>query len=424
MADLMAQERACDRTSDNSKQRDLFPKARAIENGGLFMQTGAMERGGFKKGETKQTDLFPKVCARESGGDLFAEARARAGAAVQLLFCPCGHAGEALSALLPYGKAALVIDEAVPPQAAERVRIALKKFRPACAVIGGDFTQLFSLADDIRAAVGIGPRGIAGARFFATLRGAFSLLIPTDTAAEGLFAPFAPPPWQGYPLAPADMILADAALLQEAPALACFAGVCAEEAAIGSAFGKKEEEAPFRAIADAFAAAESAEEQFSASAAFALEVQGRVPFACLGAAKLCPRPQLPALAAYFARRFLYLFEKAEIRPFFVADYPARIWRAARESGLSAKAVARNVHIPRGAESFALAERFLEVRARLAASAELLCRTLPAQPAPADGLFARLYDLSAELSPRLSAAVLERELGLLPTPPLAAPPVSV
>ena len=52
MADLMAQERACDRTSDNSKQRDLFPKARAIENGGLFMQTGAMESGGFKKGET------------------------------------------------------------------------------------------------------------------------------------------------------------------------------------------------------------------------------------------------------------------------------------------------------------------------------------------------------------------------------------
>lgn len=117
MADLMAQERACDRTSDNSKQRDLFPKARAIENGGLFMQTGAMERGGFKKGETKQTDLFPKACARESGADLFAEARARAGAAVQLLFCPCGHAGEALSALLPYGKAALVIDEAVPPPA-------------------------------------------------------------------------------------------------------------------------------------------------------------------------------------------------------------------------------------------------------------------------------------------------------------------
>ena len=205
MADPMAQERACDRTSDNSKQSDLFTGACAREN------------GGFKKGETKQADLFPKSRARENGGDLFAEARARAGAAGQLLFCPCGHAGEALSALLPYGKAALVIDEAVPPQAAERVRVALKKFRPACAVIGGDFTQLFSLADDIRAAVGIGPRGIAGARFFATLRGAFSLLIPTDTAAEGLFAPFAPPPWQGYPLAPADMILADAALHASEP---------------------------------------------------------------------------------------------------------------------------------------------------------------------------------------------------------------
>lgn len=392
MADPMAQECACARTSDSFEQRGLFSEART----------------------------------RGNGVDLFAEARARAGAAVQLLFCPCDHAGEALSALLPYGKAALIIDEAVPKPSAERVRLALKKFRPACAVIGGDaaFTQLFSLADDIRAAVGIGPRGIAGARFFATLRGAFSLLIPTDTAAEGLFEPFAPPPWQGYPLAPADMVLADAALLQEAPALACFADVCAEEAAIGGAFGKREEEAPLRAIADAFAAAESEEEKFSASAAFALEVQGRAPFACLGAAKLCPRPQLPALAAYFARRFLYLFGRAEIRPFFVADYPARIWRAARESGLSAKAVARNVHIPRGAESFALAERFLEVRARLAASAELLCRTLPAQPAPADDLFARLYDLSAELSPRLSAAVLERELGLLPTPPLAAPPVFV
>ena len=160
MADLMAQERACDRTSDNSKQTDLFPKARAREN------------GGFKKDETKQADLF-------------AEARARAGAAVQLLFCPCDHAGEALSALLPYGKAALVIDEAIPPQAAERVRVALKKFRPACAVIGGDFTQLFSLPDDIRAAVGIGPRGIAGARFLLPYAAPFPFSSPPIRRRKG-----------------------------------------------------------------------------------------------------------------------------------------------------------------------------------------------------------------------------------------------
>ena len=100
------------------------------------------------------------------------------------------------------------------------------------------------------------------------------------------------------------MILADAALLQETPALACFAGVCAEEAAIGSAFGKKEEEAPFRAIAEAFAAAESAEEQFSASAAFALEVQGARPLRLPGGGKAVPParsfpPSPPILPAAF-----------------------------------------------------------------------------------------------------------------------------
>lgn len=353
--------------------------------------------------------------------ELFAAACRHAGVQAQLVSRPCSEAGEVLSALLPFGRAALIVDEAVPAETAERVRTSLKSYRPSCAIVGaGDgFTGLFSLPDDIRAAVGVGPRGIAAARFFATLRGAFSLLIPTDTAAESLFAEAAPPPWQGYPLAVPDAVLADGALLAEAPSLALFAGLCAEEAYIDGVFrGSAAEAEELRAIADAAADTRSAEEKLALSAAFALECRRFAPFACLAAARLCPQEALPAFAAYCARRTRYLFAGAEIRPFFVADYPARILRAAEESGVSARRIAQNVHIPRGAESFALAEQFLQVRARLAASAELLCRG--AAPQGDARLFSHLYDLSAELSPRISPAVLEREFGLLPNPPLPAP----
>ena len=128
------------------------------------------------------------------------------------------EAGEQLRALLPFGKAALITDAGTDEQLTERVRASLRAYRPQCIFAEGEDASmpLFSLPDDVRAVVAVGPRSALAARFFCTLRGGFSLLIPLRPSAEELFAPAAPPPWAGYPLAAPDLILVDGEILQNA----------------------------------------------------------------------------------------------------------------------------------------------------------------------------------------------------------------
>ena len=171
MADLMAQERACDRTSDNSKQRDLFPKARTRESGGLFMQTGAMERGGFKRAKQSKTDLFPKACgAGERRRSICRGPRPVRARRCSFCFAPCGHAGEALSALLPYGKGGACHRRGEPAAGGGAGAHRLKKIPPPPAPSSAEtLRSCFRWQDDIRAAVGIGTRGIAGGALFCHL---------------------------------------------------------------------------------------------------------------------------------------------------------------------------------------------------------------------------------------------------------------
>lgn len=350
------------------------------------------------------------------------------------------EAGEQLRALLPYGRAALVTDVGTDEQLTERVRASLRAYRPQCIFAEGDDASmpLFSLPDDVRAVVAVGPRSALAARFFCTLRGGFSLLIPLRPSAEELFAPAAPRPWAGYPLAAPDLILADGEILQsaeEARAETALAMLCAAELETDAYFTEKEYDARgLRLAAERAAEADVSlpagrEDALAASALFCLAKRSLPPFGCERAARAAAGGA-GAVLLYFARRYEALFAAGRPRPYFVPAYAARAARAARLFGADAAAFFANVRVPTGEQSFRLSARFRQVRQKLLASARALAafaaRVCPADAGGDDAPLAELYDASAEASPLLSAPALEREFGLLPNPqesfapPAAAP----
>ena len=206
------------------------------------------------------------------------------------------EAGEQLRALLPFGKAALITDAGTDEQLTERVRASLRAYRPQCIFAEGEDASmpLFSLPDDVRAVVAVGPRSALAARFFCTLRGGFSLLIPLRPSAEELFAPAAPRPWAGYPLAEPDLILVDGEILQnaeEARAEAALAALCAAELESDARFTESEYDARGLHLAAARAAEADLslpagrEDVLAASAIFCLEKRSLPPFGCERAAR-------------------------------------------------------------------------------------------------------------------------------------------
>ena len=356
------------------------------------------------------------------------------------------EAGEQLRALLPFGKAALITDAGTDEQLTERVRASLRAYRPQCIFAEGEDASmpLFSLPDDVRAVVAVGPRSALAARFFCTLRGGFSLLIPLRPSAEELFAPAAPRPWAGYPLAPPDLVLADGEILQGAEAAradAALAMLCAAELETDAYFTESDYDARGLHLA-AERAAEAdlslpagREDVLAASAIFCLEKRSLPPFGCERAARAAAGGA-GAVLPYFARRYEALFAAGRPRPYFVPAYAARVARAARLFGAGASEFFANVRVPTGEQSFDLGVRFAEVRSRLYTSARLLVRfadrICPAPPPQGTGEGARgagegaweslrahplaeWYDLSAECSPLYAAPALEREFGLLENP---------
>lgn len=414
-----------------------------------------------------------------SVSDLSAALRAR-GLATRVVFGPAASAAGVLKSMLPQGRVALAAEEG-QFAAAQRVRAALSGFTVYMNVLGAGScgAELFSLPDDVRAAVGIGARGIAAARCFAALRGGCSLAVPASPSARGVWEKCVPAGCGDYPVRPADLVLFDGAMAAEGAALAgqraasalppagmpfanAPAGVAAalaelapalaaaEDAEADAVFsGRGGQENAFRPAAEAVRAAAAAfcraaaeggalssacEGVFSASALYFLARRDAPPVAAEEAARLAAektKQGYPACAAavclYFARRYERLFSAAVPRPYFVPDYCARLARAAAETG---RALFSNVRVPSGEESARLAALFLQARGRLARGAGLFAEGMagllrayfvaggvpPALPA---GLAGALYDLSAELSPLLCGPALERELGLLPNPRAAA-----
>ena len=107
------------------------------------------------------------------------------GVQTKILFCAPEECAALLAQVAPHCRAALIFDEG-GGFVAERYRAALSAFRPACFCLSsGDCTPLFSLEGEFRAAVGIGERSMAAARFFATLRGCACLRVPLRPSAGG-----------------------------------------------------------------------------------------------------------------------------------------------------------------------------------------------------------------------------------------------
>lgn len=348
------------------------------------------------------------------------------GVPTKFLFAPLTEGAQLLSALCPHGRAALIYDEECP--LAEQARAALAPFRPACFRLeqGAPYTPLFGLDDTFRAAVGVGERSMAAARFFATVRGGFSLLVPLRPSARGAFERCAPAPCEGYPLREADIFLAPPASLFDCPqsrAEAALAALCAEELRCDALFSGREREAsPFDEAAT-LALGAGGEEILCASALSALALRGAPTFACFEAYSRLRGEGVPAFALFSAFSARYCaFHAGEPRPFYVPDYAARVRAAARRFGVPERDLYARLHVPRGAESFALSRIFFECRAALSRRAQLLAAYVRkvsrlyfaagggahrAARAAAEGA----YELSAELSPLLSPPALGREMGM-------------
>lgn len=333
-------------------------------------------------------------------------------------------------------RVALLFAEGERPAVRNHLFSALSPFSPLCAEVGRGAMGLFSLPDDVRAVVALGNRAIPAARFFATLRNAECAAVPTSPSAEECFAKTAPPPFAGYPLRPPQKILLSGNFLQTdcAAALAqtALSALCAEELRVHALFAERQPLAALESAAQSAAslslsAGEDREQLFFASALFSLSRTQE--FACMGMVQFLQlrMPQNAAKLAYSvlktcAERELFLFEKAQPRPFFVPDYAARLRLCAERTGIAYKKLFANVRVPSGEESFERVRIFQQSRRRMADSARLLGEYIQkiARSYFAEGESARAdtdeaYYLSPELTPLLSAPVLEREFGLLCAP---------
>ena len=374
---------------------------------------------------------------------LLDSAIAGCGLSTRVRFCSASGIAQVLRAAVPYGKIVLISEEGEGFALAGRLRESLGEFRPVSVVLGGEdkLEGLFSLADDIRAAVGIGERGALAARFFATVRGGYSCAIPLAPCAGGIFEPTAADGsgWGGYPLKAADFVVADGEQMfprfAEGLARLSPAAVGAEDLAVDAVFSGERKEFDFRTPAqlalEAEHSADGAKKLFCASALFSIAMRDSPAIACIEAAHVLQRRTLrslsdcmAALCGYFAERYERFFAKGIARAFFVPDYVRRAELCAAWAKVPQKQLFKNVRVPTAEESFRRAELFGECRKKLHTSAEILaayCRKLRAKycaaggglPALSKAELSEAYERSAELAPLLAPPVLEREFGLLP-----------
>ena len=215
-----------------------------------------------------------------------------AGLPTRVRFCAAESAAQILQAAVPYGKVVLISEEGSDFALVSRLCESLREFRPVSVVLGkaDGFAGLFSLADDIRAAVGVGARGALAARFFVTLRGGYSCAVPLSPCAGGIFEAEAPADtgWAGYPLKSADFVVADGERMRgraaEVLAECSLAALCAEDIEIDAVFSRDRKTFDFRTPAEIALAAEltadGAKQLFCASALFQIALRGAPAVAC------------------------------------------------------------------------------------------------------------------------------------------------
>ena len=314
----------------------------------------------------------------------------------------------------------------------------LGPFSPLCALVDDSVPYgIFSLPDEVRAAVGFGKNGIVAARFFATVRGCPCIAVPSSPEARECFFEGSGPPFSGYPLHFPEKVFLNDNFLRSgfgaALSRAALAALCAEELRTDALYsGKERDVSAFSEIAECIrrlrpVGAQAREELFYASALFTLSQRGMPDFACMGMADFLQR-QAPAYAShaafavlkYCAERMNRLYGRARPRAYFVADYAGRVREAAERTGRSLRALFANVSVPTAEESFARLRVFEETRRKMYVSAQIFSEYVhkaggvyyAEEGALPDLPLEEGYSLSAELTPLLCAPVLEREFGLL------------
>ena len=335
--------------------------------------------------------------------------------------------------LLPCGKMLLLSDEG-ESHAALAVPGAFAGLRVFCVVFGAEDNArgLFSLPDDVRLAVAVGSRSVAAARFFCTLRGAYLVALPSSVHAEGLLCAANA---EGYPVNEPDAVLFDEAFiggrgLAGSASAAFLSALYAEDTDIDAVFsgGRKEYGCSLLRLSEKLTESGGAASLFAACALqeMALRAFSQYPsraFYDLLRAKGGRSDGECAFAAVFysLARYAALFRGGSPRPYFVPDYAARAKEAAKYIGEDAF---RNVNVPSAEECFARAQIFSECREHFRTAADVaLCRAEKMKeryyraggkkPVFRTGALEEAYSLSAELSPMLSVAALERDFGLLP-----------
>ena len=286
---------------------------------------------------------------------------------------------------------------------------------------------------NVRMVVAAGERSAAAARFFCTLRGAFCIVLPLSPTARGLFCRESTE--GNYPVKEPDAVLFDEQIARADRALAlaetALCAVLADDTDIDAAFTGERREKGYSFLRTAESLCESAaspREIFAASTVYHLALREFSAYPAFIFARLTKeRFSLSEGAAafhalrFFAARHVLLFSAGKLRPYFVADYPARLERAAKAAEKEAFSALR---IPTAEECFSRAGIFSECREHFALAAGLTAHFVQSVSeryflfgGAKEQFFAEgteeLYELAADLSPLYSVGAIERDFGAAP-----------
>lgn len=366
--------------------------------------------------------------------DILKEKLSDRGIATKIFFESHAGIADRVRQFLPCGKVLLLADES-EAKLMGRLRGCFAGFRVLCVLFGktDKAAGLFSLPDDVRMVVAAGERSAAAARFFCTLRGAFCIVLPLSPTARGLFCRESTE--GNYPVKEPDAVLFDEQIARADRALAlaetALCAVLADDTDIDAAFTGERREKGYSFLRTAESLCESAaspREIFAASTVYHLALREFSAYPAFIFARLAKeRFSLSEGAAafhalrFFAAQHVQLFSAGKLRPYFVADYPARLERAAKAAGKEAFSALR---IPTAEECFSRAGIFSECREHFALAAGLTAHFVQSVSeryflfgGAKEQFFAEgaeeLYELAADLSPLYSVGAIERDFGAAP-----------
>ena len=366
----------------------------------------------------------------------------------QLAFGAAQEIAALVRNFLPCGRVALIACGEENFSVVRTVRAALRGFESYCMVIGGEenAATLFSLPDDVRAAVAVANGAFGIARYFCTLRSAYCILVPTEA---DLRAAFANPvslriveTRSDYPVALPHAVFFDATKIggyAGAYGALCMTGLSSLDCEINEVFGGCRRGG--KALNELFAEtmrltstggnAAFREKLLSLSARYAMFcaqadfcTDGEVFFDLLSEQLRCGRGGGALFAFYYLiERYRHFFRWGIPRDFFVPDYPGRMRAAARYANADERSLLLKNKVPSVRRADFQIRTFNETRTvfyrkteSVAVYADRVKSTLFALGAKSPQLSAvqtqEAFSVTAELSDTTSVPSLMRDFGLL------------